>query len=84
MKQMKVSHTQQIVERDKTIATLKEENESQRNGLFLIPRDSIPKICSTFRTFLAKFLTLRKKSTEIIRRTSIAAAYLRSMRILSR
>ena len=34
MKKMKVSHTQQIVEREKTIATLKEENESQRNGLF--------------------------------------------------
>jgi len=37
MKQMKVSHTQQIVERDKTIATLKEENESQRNGLTATP-----------------------------------------------
>ena len=35
---MKVNHTQQIVERDKTIATLKEENESQRKGLSLTPR----------------------------------------------
>ena len=35
---MKVNHTQQIVERDKTIATLKEENESQRKGLSPAPR----------------------------------------------
>ena len=74
MKQMKVSHTQLIVERDKTIATLKEENESQRNGFLLTTACfglfSLPKLVE---------ITHIKKSTEIIRRTSIAAAYLRSM-----
>ena len=81
MKQMKVSHTQLIVERDKTIATLKEENESQRNGFLLTTA------CFGlfhYKNFLLFEITHIKKSTEIIRRTSIAAAYLRSMRIISR